>query len=292
MFLENFIPKAFVSFYEDENRYKILIEITKKNKTIQSQTKEANDKKELNEIIKEIKEDYPQHYISTFLQTINQGAVPSCSKQEYTKREIDLENVNYICIKNRYSFFVSMYDLVKLKKEYKWDIDFIFPIFAPIDFYAKQKNNYMYVLILNNQISIIAYKDNIPLYTDISFIEKEEIHQDNEEEIELLEDIDIEEEISEDIEEEADNMNLEEPEEDLKQTDLEFQITEILKKSIKEYYEHYSDDFLEKIILLDTLDMGETIKKLIEDELLMDNEIIKFDLLKTVNLLAKGEINV
>ncbi len=292
MFLERFIKKAFISFYEDDSKYKILIEIIKNDKLIESQIKELNDKKELKELIKEIKEDYPQHYISTFLQTINQGVVPSCNKQEYLKREIEIENINYICIKNRYSFFVSMYDLVKLKKEYNFNIDFIFSIFAPIDIYAKKKDNYMYVLILNNQITIIAYKENIPIYADISFIEKNKISQEEPEDVELLEDIDIEEEISEDIEEEAENMELEESKNDLEKTETEFQIIETLKKSIKEYYEHYSDDFLEKIILLDTIEMGDTIKKLIEDELLMDNEIVKFDLLKTLNSLAKGEINV
>ena len=293
MFLERFIKKAFISFYEDDSKYKILIEIIKNDKLIESQIKELNDKKELKELIKEIKEDYPQHYISTFLQTINQGVVPSCNKQEYLKREIEIENINYICIKNRYSFFVSMYDLVKLKKEYKWNIDFIFPVFAPVDFYAKNKNNYMYVLILNTQITIIAYKENIPIYADISFLEKEEILQNDEsEDIELLENIDLEEEISENIEDEADNISLEKSNENLETTDTEFQITKILKESIKDYYENYSDDFLEKIVLLDTIKVGETIKELIEDELLMESEIIQFDLLKTLNELAKGEINV
>jgi len=291
MFLEKFIKKAFISFYQEDEKYKLLIEIVKNDKLINSENKELNNKKELKELIKELKEDYPQHYISTILNTINQGIVPSCNKQEYLKREIEIENINFICIKNRYSFYISMYDLVKLKKEYNFDIDFIFSIFAPIDFYAKKKDNYMYVLILKNQTFIIAYKKNIPIYADISFIEKEKFSEEPED-VELLEDIDIEEEISSDIEEEIENLHTPEPEDNLKKTEIEFQIIEILKKSIKEYYDNYSDDFLEKIILLDTINMGDTIKKLIEDELLMENEIIKFDLLKTLNELAKGELNV
>jgi len=291
MFLEKFIKKAFISFYQEDEKYKLLIEIVKNDKLINSENKELNNKKELKELIKELKEDYPQHYISTILNTINQGIVPSCNKQEYLKREIEIENINFICIKNRYSFYISMYDLVKLKKEYNFDIDFIFSIFAPIDFYAKKKDNYMYVLILKNQTFIIAYKKNIPIYADISFIEKEKFSEEPED-VELLEDIDIEEEISSDIEEEIENLHTQEPEDNLKKTEIEFQIIEILKKSIKEYYDNYSDDFLEKIILLDTINMGDTIKKLIEDELLMENEIIKFDLLKTLNELAKGELNV
>ena len=292
MFLEKFIKKAFISFYKDDEKYKLFIEIIKNNKIIETKTKELNEIKELKEEIRELKEDYPQHYISTFLNTINQGVIPGCSKQEFLKREIEIENINFICIKSTYSFYVSMYDLVKLKKEYPFSIDFIFSIFAPIDFYAKKRNNYMYVLILNNQIAIIAYKDNIPLYSDISIIQKEEASEEEAEDMELLEDIDIEEEIAEDIEEEAESMELNEPESDLEKTNIEFQIINMLKNSIKEYYEHYSDDFLEKIILLDTIEAGNTLKKLIEDELLMQSEIIKFDMLKTLNDISRGEIDV
>ena len=292
MFLEKFIKKAFISFYKDDEKYKLFIEIIKNNKIIETKTKELNEIKELKEEIRELKEDYPQHYISTFLNTINQGVIPGCSKQEFLKREIEIENINFICIKSTYSFYVSMYDLVKLKKEYPFSIDFIFSIFAPIDFYAKKRNNYMYVLILNNQIAIIAYKDNIPLYSDISIIQKEESPEEEAEDMELLEDIDIEEEIAEDIEEEAESMELNEPESDLEKTNIEFQIINMLKNSIKEYYDNYSDDFLEKIILLDTIEAGNTLKKLIEDELLMQSEIIKFDMLKTLNDISRGEIDV
>ena len=292
MFLERFIKKAFISFYIDDEKYKLFIEIIKNHKIIETETKEFENKKELTENIRELQDDYPQHYISTFFHTINQGTIPGCTKQDFLKKEIEIENIKYICIKNTYSFYVSMYDLIKLKKEYPFNIDFIFSIFSPIDFYAKKRTNYMYVLILDNQIAIIAYKDNIPIYSDISFIQKDDISEEENEDMELLEDIDIDEEISEDIEEEAESMDLNEPENDLEKTNTEFQIMEILKNSIKEYYEHYSDDFLEKIVLLDTIEIGNTIKKLIEDELLMENELITFDLLKTLNDMARGEINV
>ena len=291
MFLDKFIKKAFISFYKDNEAYKIFIEIVKNNKILETQKKEVKEKNELNNIIQSIKEEYPQYYISTIIQTFNQGIIPACNKKEFLKREIEIENIKYICIKNRYSFYISIYDLSKLKKEYKFNIDFIFSIFAPIDFFAKKRYNYIYVLVLNKQVAILAYKDNIPIYSDISLIHKEE-NLEEDEDIELLEDIDIEEEIAEDIEEEAENMDLEEPESDLETTDIEFQIMKILKNSIKEYYEHYSDDFLEKIVILDTIKIGHTIKKLLEDELLMESEVIPFDLLKILNELSKGELNV
>ena len=290
-FLEKFVKKAFLSFYEDNEKYKLFIQIIKNDKILKSEKKEFENKKELKETINEFKEDYPQNYISTIIDTINQGVVPSCNKKDFLKKEIEIENIKYICVKKRYSFYASIYDLSKIKKEFKFDIDFLFSIFAPIDFYARKKNNYMYLLVLNKLVALLGYKDNIPIFSDISIIHKEE-NLEEDEDIELLEDIDIEDEIAEDIEEEAESMDLSEPENNLETTDIEFQIMEILKNSIKEYYEHYSDDFLEKIVILDTIEVGNSLKKLIEDELLMDSDVINFDLLKTLNELSRSELNV
>ena len=179
---------------------------------------------------------------------------------------------------------------MSIKKEYPFDLDFIYSIFAPIDFTAKHRNNTFYVLILKEKIAIIGYKNNIPIYSDIFELKEENIENEEvEEDIELLEEIDLEEEISPDIEEEAENIEFEEQPENLTFTTIEHNIIKNLKDAIKDYYENYSDDFLEKIIFLDTVNIGKEIKKLTEDELLLDSDIIKFDLLKTLNILSERE---
>jgi len=286
MFIEKFIKKVYISFYKDKN-YKFLLEIKKNKNILKSEQKEFSNEEELKKEIFSLFEDYTQIFISTIITSINQGVIPSCSKKEFLEKDIELENIKYICIKNRYSFYVSIYDLMNIKKNYPFDIDFLYSIFAPIDFFAKKKDNYFYVLILKERIAILGYKNNTPIFSDIIELSNEEEISDIEEDIDILEDLDLDvDEISENIEEEAESLEVEE---DLASSSTENQIIKTLQNSIKDYYENYSDDFLEKIIFLDTTNIGNNLKKLTEDELLLESEIIKFDLNKTINSLSEME---
>ncbi|NIA11776.1 MAG: hypothetical protein GWP10_19145, partial [Nitrospiraceae bacterium] len=196
MLIEKFIKKIFISFYCDEKFY-LYAEIIRNNNKIESFKKEFEEKKELENEIKNLSEDYTQYYISTIIDSINQGVVPTCDKHTYKDWGIDMENVTFVCVKNKYSLYTSLYDLMSVKKSFNLDIDFLYSIFAPIDFIAKQRNNYLYVLILNTKIAFIAYQNNIPIFSEIDIFEKE--NEENEE-IEPIDDINIAEDISEDIE--------------------------------------------------------------------------------------------
>jgi len=288
MFLKKFFKKQFISFYFDE-KYKLLLEHVKNNKIIDSIEKEFEEKKDIEKFIKEKIDEIPQTFVSTILQTLNQGAIDSCSKQKYLDKDIDFDNVKIKCIDN-YSFYASIYDITKLLKEYSFNIDFLYSIFAPIDFFAKERKNRFYVLVLNNYIAILGYENLKPIYSDLIILsnkeEKEEII-DEIEDIDLLNEIE-EESISEDIEdidEKEVNENLKEDIDKLT-TNIEVNILNSLKKSIKEYYENYSNDFIEKIIILDTIGIDITINNLIEEELLIASVIENFDLLKIINRMS------
>ena len=292
MFLKKFFKRQFISFYFD-NKYKLLLEHVKNNKVIDSIEKEFEEKKDIEKFIKEKIDEIPQTFVSTILQTLNQGVIDSCSKQKYLDKDIDFDNVKIRCI-NNYSFYASIYDITKLLKEYSFNIDFLYSIFAPIDFFAKERKNRFYVLVLNNYIAILGYENFKPIYSDLIILNSDE--EENEEEIiEDIEDIDLlneieEESIDENIEniDEADineNEELENKIENLT-TNIEVKILNSLKESIKEYYEHYSNDFIEKIIILDTIGIDITINSLIEEELLITSEIENFDLLKIINRIS------
>ena len=292
MFIEKFFKKQFISFYLDD-KYKLLLEHVKNNKVIDSIEKEFEDKKDIEKFIKEKLDEIPQTFISTILQTLNQGVVDSCSKQKYLDKDIDFDNVKIKCI-NNYSFYASIYDITKLLKEYSFNIDFLYSIFAPIDYFAKERKNRFYVLVLNNYIAILGYENFKPIYSDLIIIKN---HNENEEELlEDIEDIDLlneieEEPISENIED-IDEIDEEKVNENLKTnidkitTNIEVNILNSIKKSLKEYYEHYSNDFIEKIIILDTIGIDITINSLIEEELLITSVVENFDLLKIINRIS------
>ena len=239
--LEKFIKRAFFSFYCDRNFYSLL-EVKRNKKLILKEKYEFKEKNDLEKKINEIVDEYPQNFISTAIDTINQGIIPSCSKKDFINKGIDIENIKVICIKN-YSFYVSISELSKLQKEFKFDIDFVYSIFAPIDYTALKKHNYFYVLFLNSKVVSIGYQNNLPIYFDLKIIKNKK----NE-------------------------------------------IFETLQKMIKDYYENYSDEFLEKIVILDTINMEKSLKKKIEDELFIETDIKKFDLLKILNELSEKDV--
>jgi len=187
----------------------------------------------------------------------------------------------------------SIYDLAEIKKEF--EIDFLYSIFSVIDFFAKKKDKVFYILILKTEIAILGYENNTPIYSEIIKFEEEK-----NEEIEEIDDLDLDvEDLSEDIEEESENLDLdlenqienldENIEENIATSSIESNILDHLKTSLKEYYTNYSNDFLEKIILLDTIQINNSITKIIKDELLIETEKIDFNLTKIINKLSESE---
>ena len=280
MWLEKFFKKQFISFCKEEN-YKCIIETVKNKKILSTETKEFEEGKEFVRFIKSKIEENPQTYVSTVLFTINQGVVPSCNKQTYLKYEIDIDNVTTVCINNKYSFYASNYEIINLKREYGFEIDFIYSVFAVMDYLATERKNRFYVLALKNKIAILGYENLIPIFHDI--IESDAHHHATSTEVE---DIDFEKDIISDINdiESIEEEDIETPEdEDILK---EMELVDILKEAIKEYYEHYSSDFIEKIIILDTIGLDITLNKFIEDELLIPSEIKQIDLLNSINRLS------
>jgi hypothetical protein len=287
MFLEKFIKRQFISFYRDDY-YILLFEIVKNKKVIESEKKEFKEKKDLEKFIKEKIDENPQTYVSSVLLTLNQGIIDSCSKQKYLEKNIDYDNVKIICINNSYSFYASIYDISALLKEYKIPIDFLYSIFAIIDYLAKERKNSFYVLALKNYIAILGYENFKPIYSDFIILNEEtkEIEEIEEiDDLDLLDDIDEIDENIEDVSENIEDINEEELEEKLNTltTDIEVNILNSLKNSIKDYYDNYSSDFIEQIIIFDSVGLDIAITNLIEDELLIPAELINIDLLKSIN---------
>ncbi len=290
MFLERFIKKQFISFYYDEN-YKLLIEHVKNKKIIDSYEKEFEKKEDIEKFIKEKINETPQTYVSSVLLTMNQGVMDNCSKQKYLEKNIDYDNIKILCINNSYSFYASVYDISKFLKEYKFPIDFLYSIFAVIDSLATERKNRFYVLVLHNYIAILGYENYKPLFSDFLILnEKDETEIEEIEEIDDLEIFDDIEDINENIDEVSNDIedideNLEEKLNTLT-TDIEVNILNHLKESLKDYYDNYSSDFIEKIIILDTVGIDISVTTLIEDEILIPTEIQQINLLKSINRLS------
>jgi len=284
MFLKRFLKRQFISFYFDEN-YKLLNEIYKNDKIIEENTFEFDEKKELIQKIKELSSEIPQTYLSSIIQSINQGVIPTCQKNRFKEFGIEIENIKYICINNKYAFYTSLFDLIDLKKI---DLDFIYSVFALIDFKATKKINTLYILITKEKFYILIYHKNIPILSDI--YEKAEELVENEEDLQDLENEEVEE-IDDEIVDDLDKLDEEEiPEEKEIKTGIEMDIINFIKSSIKEYYSHYAEDFIEKIIIFDTGILNEDITKIINDTLFIESEKKEINILKTINEISRENV--
>jgi len=291
-----FYRPNFISFYEEENVYKLLNEKYKNDKIIFSENKEFNNKEELIKYINSITESNPQTYISTILKSINQGVIPSCQKSTLKKIGLDISNIKYICINNKYSFYISLYELLEIQKEFSF-LDFLYSPFSIIDHKAKLRNNSLYILVMKSFLFFIIYKDSIPVFGEIEEINEKK--QENKEDIiEEIYDLDLSDEIMEDDIEELENIEDINDIEEISQTttpnsiehlNVENKIFNKIQEILKEYYEQ-NTNFIEKIIIYDSITIDKNITSIIENELFIDTTIEEINLLKIINEISKKNV--
>ena len=291
-----FYRPNFISFYEEENVYKLLNEKYKNDKIIFSENKEFNNKEELIKYINSITESNPQTYTSTILKSINQGVIPSCQKSTLKKIGLDINNIKYICINNKYSFYISLYELLEIQKEFSF-LDFLYSPFSIIDYKAKLRNNSLYILVMKSFLFFIIYKDSIPVFGEIEEINEKK--QENKEDIiEEIDDLDLSDEIMEDDIEELENIEDINDIEEISQTttpnsiehlNVENKIFNKIQEILKEYYEQ-NTNFIEKIIIYDSITIDKNITSIIENELFIDTTIEEINLLKIINEISKKNV--
>jgi len=291
-----FYKPNFISFYKEENMYKLLNEKYKNNKIIFSENKEFDDKEELMKYINSTIELNPQTYISTILKSINQGFVPSCKKTFFKEMGLDIDNIKYVCINNKYSFYTSLYELLETQKKFSF-LDFLYPPFSIIDYKAKSRNNALYVLVMKDFIFFIIYKNSIPIFGEIEEINEKNQENAYEEEMEEINDLDLLDEIDEDISDIESIENINSIQEMSKTTKLssienlsiENKIFNKLQEVLKEYYENNSN-FIEKIIIYDTININNDLTSLIKDELFISTIIEQVNLLKIINEISRQNV--
>jgi hypothetical protein len=294
MFIKKLIKRDFLSFYHDDLYYAKKESFRGKKIIDETEDLEFKTKKELEEFVKESFEKNPQTYTSTIMFALNQGVVDSCEKREYKKRDIDVNNIQILCINNEYSFYSSIYDIKDVQSHYDFEVDFVYSVFAPIDYVAKERKNVFYILVFKSHLVVLGYENNKPIFGDITALIDLDEEEEEEEEVvstaDIIEDLSDDLDISEDIEEieDLDEEEFEDVEEKIT-TNIEMDILNFLKDSLKEYYENYSNDFIEKIIILDVYGIDKKIKDIINDQLLIPTEYQHFDLLSTLNRMALEE---
>jgi len=309
-----FIKKTFISFYREQNKFYTQKIVIKKDKILEKSETIFEKEEEFINFIKTSLLENTQTYISTIIMNYNQGCLDSCSHTEYEKFGINIENIKILCIDNRFSIFIGILEFNEFKKEMnKYKVDLIYSPYLIIDLNKSNKKNSLYILITKENIILSIYKTiDKPIYGSIyefkddnesqnqtsddinTDIFNDDIEIDDVDEIEDLETLDDLDEIDEEIEENLKNeeKSLEETESNIYQLKEENEIINFIKDSIKDYYENYSNDFIENIYLFKNYDFDTSFIQELKDELFIDIEIKNIKILEELNNLAKKDINV
>ena len=309
-----FIKQTILSFFKKGDNYLVQKQIVKNNKILEKVEFEFNEA-ELKQFIKSCFIENTQTYISTIIDTFNQGVVDSCSHSKYKELGINLDNIKILCLKD-YSIFIGLYELNMFqKKMQKFNVDFIFSPYLLIDVNKKNTQNSLYILITDNFVIVLIYEDSIkPKYSNIyqfkldeetdSLEEHEEIENIDEEieNIDLVDDIEDLEGIDEldenidssidDINDIEDDLSKDENIDDIVEVKNEIETLDFIKNSIKDYYENYSDNFLEYGYIFYDTEISKKLISNIENETFLEIKSEKMDILSTINTLALKEIDV
>ncbi|NPA54933.1 MAG: hypothetical protein GXO40_01045 [Epsilonproteobacteria bacterium] len=163
-----FMKEIFVAFYKDENTFHTQKLVIKNDKIIHKEEFEFTQE-ELMNFINDCFMESTQTYVSTFIDTFNQGCVDSCSKTRYKELGINIDNLKILCLEDKYSIFVGLYELNLFQKEVeRFRVDYIFSVFLLLDIHKTKQPNSIYVLFTSTFVAAVIYTDGIrPTYSNI-----------------------------------------------------------------------------------------------------------------------------
>jgi len=311
-----FIKETLVAFYKIGDKFVVQKQIIKNSKILSTEDFEFNEE----EFLKFINSCYienTQTYISTIIDTFNQGCVDSCSHTKYKELGINIDNIKILCLKN-YSIFIGMYELNNfIKENEKYKIDYVFSPYLLVDINKKDTKNSIYIFIDENFVIVLIYEDGIkPKYSNIyqfkvndeSMMTDEVDNSDDIDGVDDLDDIDLVDDIEElddieDLDDDIDSIDdindiapledsSENIKEDIKEAKNEIETLEFVKNCIKDYYEDYSENFLEYGYVLSSELISEKFVKTLKDETFLELKSETIDVLGLINDLALKELNV
>jgi hypothetical protein len=301
-----FFKETFISFYIENDTFYVQKLIIKNSKTIYKEYFKQN-RDEFVELVNNSFIENTQTYISTIIPTFNQGLVDSCEKQKYKQLGINVDNIKILCIGD-YSLFIGVYELNSFIKECKpYRVDFVFSPFLLIELHKQNLDSSLYIVVTNDFVLLTIYTNQKPNYTNMHQFKIEEIIEGNsidQNSIDSIDDMDIIDDI-EDIDslddlddiEDIDNVDDidisdiddKKAKDEILNTKNEIEIIEFIRNSIKDYYNNYESDFLERLYVLTNQEMKDVFLQTLKEEFFLEVEVVNIDILDDINNLAIKE---
>ena len=162
--------KIFINIVVKHSKTIVYVELINRKGVVNSLHKNfdtAHFDESMQEFIDSYTKETPFYYISMLDTSQEQGAVPTCTKEEMSHYG-DLSRSQYRCYENKWTYFTSRVDLKNLEKKYsKVGLDFVFSPFIVLQNFFKDKidtHKAMYILIEDSYMSLCVFSDSQLLF--------------------------------------------------------------------------------------------------------------------------------
>lgn len=328
--IKKFLSNLYISAVFKDKECQIYAKVIKDNKILK--TLEAvfdlNENKALdtkfNDYIKKQEKISNFAYLSVMINTSRQWALPTTTKEGYTKFGIDFSSVNIVVMPGDWSIFIYKDEIENLQNLFNGiEINLIYSPFAllyeNIINIKNENKNVLYIYNHENSISMMVFDQNtmkfssffstiksddgIDEYKELSSVDTSDLENviskedDKFDQLDSLEDINFIEnssdrEIFEDMN--ADFANIKNLEESVDDISKETILMNYIRLSIEEYYKNdlYDSHFIDKILIFDDTKLEKSFLSLLESELLIETSIVEIDTLKDLNKLMIRELRI
>ncbi|WP_456381493.1 hypothetical protein [Hydrogenimonas sp.] len=307
-----FWPKTAFLFYLNEEKIEAAFGFVERSEIdIRERRSFAFEKKsEMIRWYKEILHTYPKTYTAAVLDTINQGALPTCGEEAMKRFGVDEALVDSICIEGKWLVYVSRVEMKWFEQKFKEiEIDLLYSPFVLLYQRSKslwEENPGLFLLHQKGVVFLAVISKERVWYAQVLLIDEKKVREDSLEEKggeELSFDLDLLEE--EGIEPISDVDLLGDFKEDLGGTGetgeeasalelLEYNLNllEEIKDAVSRFYsdERFDHAFIEKVTIFDMDGLGDDFVRYIEDELFMEARMLRFDPIDKLSLLVPREV--
>ncbi len=290
------MTNQFLALIVEEKRCKVKQRVVRGDDTlfVEESTFEIESKDKLSievvDYINRLQEEYPHTYITLFLNTLGQGAIPTCDIEALKKFSVDKDKVKTVCVEDRYLIYGTLIDIKWADKTFSdIGLDFVFSPFLVLDYFIKKDiddedieidNIMLYVLSTGNALTVMIMKDRDLLFGSFFNIAKDEnlLYTDYGEnsddifaELDFVEDDELLIENLTDLDD-IPGFENSEPEGKLELAEQDERFVKYLSAALKEFYSNdlYESEFIQSVRIFDDVHIHPNVVKYLQNELLLD----------------------
>jgi hypothetical protein len=277
--LERFYRKVYIAVVVMHSTTDVCVETRKRGNTLRKSlhtfdTTTLDD--EVADYIAAAASQSPLHYVAVLNTLPSQGAVPTCSAQQFP-RYTDATSCQTRCFDESWSVYASDESLYQIREFYESaGLDFIFSPFSLLRSYFAapiEAEPALYLLLGETFVATAVFKKKRLLFGDYDVLA-------NEYESDLVVELDADEPAWETTDRESSGKR-----------DAQRYYT-LVMQALKSFYNdgRYEKVFIERVLIADACGVGEALEKMLEEELFVAVERFELNLAEEVSALAVAEV--